>query len=771
MQDRNQLKNFGLKYARALQMVYKTIAVFSVDHQAANGPIQQSFQMLNNLLKENSVFTIGFIDNRILLNNLLTIDKAISSLETEFLKRGIGAVTFDAGTTLAGYKEAIRVITTNPKIIEEDGGLQPFLEQRQTQWVRIFPASKTQARNDSGDTVLEMDSESYLLTKAMQEMGMGNMGMSGMGFDAFANSMGPAIGGSGGSGGGMGLSGGGMQPSVAGPSDIMQLVNSRLDSAYSDPGNEAEKGYTDLAKIIKEMRPEMVLQSFSSKRQEEVKGMPGEQLATEFIEDQAVRWAAERLVSAPTSQDAHVVEDHVLKVLLRSIQATQMAGRMANKLAEIFKDYAVPQGTVDRIQDELQWTAMTPKQKYTALMEKPHYTNPEFRRLIELTRDLLKKRENEMANELAGHYFEIFDLPEEEILAEERSRIPEFLNVLAPLRTDFWHGAAVRLCDVLERETQNAFVHHQIVNSLVALSRNVAVYEDFDLVLAIGRRLEALTQQDAFTHMECCYPALSRLLSNTAADRVIEIFLEKRDDANWLRDCALLLRWSGELGLEKIFRALEEETVTANRLAMLRVIGRVGPAALQKTRDRLNDERWYVVRNACKILGELKDPDLVTQITPCLVHQNERVQQTAVTVLIESRLRDVSVALGAALPMLQAHILELALDELMYLKDPRVLPAVEKFILEHPNEQAIVLEKAVQVLGALPQKHTPFTLHNILCTSKFSITVRRHALNYLAKLHTREAIHLIEDYIKRMPEDSLVPEAYKHTRAFVDWHE
>jgi len=134
-------------------------------------------------------------------------------------------------------------------------------------------------------------------------------------------------------------------------------------------------------------------------------------------------------------------------------------------------------------------------------------------------------------------------------------------------------------------------------------------------------------------------------------------------------------------------------------------------------------------------------------------------------------LRDVAPALGAALPMLQAHILELALDELMFLKDPRILPDVEKFILEHPNEQAIVLEKAVQVLGSLPQKHTPFTLHNILCTTKFSVTVRRLALNFLARLQTREANHLIEDFIKRMPEDALVQDAYKHTRAFVDWRE
>src|SRR5277367_475944 len=267
MQERNQLKIFGLKYARALQMVFKTVSVFSVEHQAANGPIQQSYQFLNNLLKENPNFTIGFIDNRILLNNILTTDKALGQLEGEFLKRGIGAVTFDAGTTLAGYKEVVKIITISPKVIEEMEGLAPYLEQHQTQWARVFPASKTQSRNESGDTVLEMDSEAYLLTKAMQEMGMGSMGMpSGMGFDILSAA---GIGGGGGGGGTGpgGGSGGGGASGIGTPTDIMSLVNSRLDNAYREPASESEKGYTDLAKILKDMRPEMVLNAFSKKRQ------------------------------------------------------------------------------------------------------------------------------------------------------------------------------------------------------------------------------------------------------------------------------------------------------------------------------------------------------------------------------------------------------------------------------------------------------------------------------------------------------------------------
>ncbi|HXZ29149.1 MAG TPA: hypothetical protein VEG08_14240, partial [Terriglobales bacterium] len=170
MIDRNQVKNLGIRYARSLQMVFKTVAMFSADHSAATQPLRTSFDMLNNLVKQVRQFTIGFVDQRIMLNNILTTERSLAGLENEFLKRGIGAVTFEAGMTLAGYRRAMAVLTRSPKAIEEAGGLLPYLEQNPVEFMRIFPAAKSQTRTESGDTILEMDSESYLMAKAFSDL-------------------------------------------------------------------------------------------------------------------------------------------------------------------------------------------------------------------------------------------------------------------------------------------------------------------------------------------------------------------------------------------------------------------------------------------------------------------------------------------------------------------------------------------------------------------------------------------------------------------------
>src|SRR5205823_7121802 len=97
MLDSKQIKTLGLRFARALQTTVKTAGVFTIEHKSCDRPIQQSFLLLNNMIKEVGQFTCGFVDNQILLNNLLTTDTSLKNLETEFLKRGIAAITFEPG--------------------------------------------------------------------------------------------------------------------------------------------------------------------------------------------------------------------------------------------------------------------------------------------------------------------------------------------------------------------------------------------------------------------------------------------------------------------------------------------------------------------------------------------------------------------------------------------------------------------------------------------------------------------------------------------------
>src|SRR5215468_961516 len=113
MLDSKQLKVQGLRFARSLQTLVKMVNMFSADHKSAAGMLRRSYDLLNPLVKQSRYLTFGFVERRVLLNSILTDDPSLKPLENEFLKRGIGAVSFDAGITLAAFGKAIAAIAAS----------------------------------------------------------------------------------------------------------------------------------------------------------------------------------------------------------------------------------------------------------------------------------------------------------------------------------------------------------------------------------------------------------------------------------------------------------------------------------------------------------------------------------------------------------------------------------------------------------------------------------------------------------------------------------
>jgi len=807
MLERNQLKTQGLRYARSLLMVFKTVSMFSAEHTAANGPFQQSFDHLNALVKATGQFTIGFVDQRVMLNNILTTEKALAALENEFLKRGIGALTFQAGMTLASYKRAMGVLAKPAKVMEEAGGLMEYLELNPVEFIRVFPANKNQVRTESGDTFLETDSESFLVAKAMAEANAGNpfdnfekilqqagvgpgsgggqgpgggYGPGGGPGDGYGDGSGTGIGsGNGGTGSGTGYGSGtgtggsgdsfasgtgggggtgGAATEGGGPRSIMQMVENYFESSTL-PGSQPQKSYIELARLIKDMRPEFVLQSFPPERREELRQLPPEQMATEIIEDSAVKWAVNRLQNALPGQEAVIVEEEVVAVLLRSMQASQAAERLARKLAQYVQDVNLPKTTVDRIQDELKWVIVPATQKTAQLLKIVHYTTPEFRRMIEHIKALIKQQDAVSATQLASHYFEIFDPAAiQPPLPEELSRVPEILRTMAPVRTEFWQLCAERMISMLGSEAGGEFLHTQVVSALVTLARSVGIYEDFALIERIGTAFEKLSLEMPEQHSGCCGKALTAMMTGTAVERSIEIFVQKKDDRAWAKSAALLIRWTGQQAIGKLFQALEDEPTAANRMAMLRLIGRIGKPAQELARQRLQHERWYVVRNAVKLLAELKDPELLTQLGPVLGHPEPRVQKAALVAVMESRLPDRGLVLAEALPHLHLELLEEALGELRFLKDPRTLPALEQFVFRdaHGNTQAMLI--AVQALSVMPGEHCESLLLHILQDDTLEISVRRQALTAMLRFKSEFIRAGLQEFVTHSRDNSLVAE-------------
>lgn len=743
MLDPKHLKVQGLRYGRSLQMVVRICSVFSVDHPSAIAPTQNSFDTLNALVKQAREFTFGFVDNRVVLNNILTGEPGLKSLENEFLKRGIGAVKFKAGLTLAAYRQVIAVLCASPKIIEEMGGTRAFLDQSPVENARILPAGKNQARTESGDTILESDAESYLASKELAENAQQGFALDGL--EMLLKTAGiekPA-------------------DFAGGPADIMRLVGPTVDAALLDQRGDIQKSTLALATILNNMRPDLVLPAFPMERHEELRQMAPNQVASEYIEERAAEFVAKRLKSAPSDENGLVIEEDVVRVIGRSLRATQTAERLLSKLARYVRDYALPPTVLERIRQEMKWSSLSPQDQKASLLQLKVFGPTEFRRLMEVLKESLEKAKLEEATELALHYLKVLEFPIASVRPEELSRLPELMRAMGGVRTDFGANTAARLAKAHARNDFSPTHHMQIANAMVALANAVASFEEYAIIQTLGSAFERALAADAPQHAHCCGRSLGKLLPPTPLDRLVELLFQKKDDQAWMKTAAALFRWSGPAGIEKLFLRLQDEKTAAIRMMLMRFIAQTGHAGLEVARKRLSDERWYVVRNACQVLGELKDPELLRELAPVLRHADDRVQKAAADALIKSRLPARALVFAEALPHLRAHTLEQALDEVMFLKSPGTLPALEQFIFRSARGKPKILEKAVQAVTNIPGDASLDLLARVLGDAAFERVARKLALNAMVRAKSEHSHKLLAAFVAGAPSDPLAAEALR----------
>jgi HEAT repeat protein len=526
----------------------------------------------------------------------------------------------------------------------------------------------------------------------------------------------------------------------------MELVEASVQRSLLEEKGNPQKSYTSLARILRTTGVDKILDHFPEERRQELTTLAPEQLASEYIEDTALQLAGTKLKTASGQPSQKLlIEEEVVRVLARSLQATHMADRMAQKLAKFIEEFAVPPHVQQKIREELHWSSLNNSKKFALLMGIKHYSASEFRRLSDLTKEFMTQREIDRASALASHYFDFLDEEGAQIDNIELSRAPELIRNIPLAQVGFAAKTAERLGRALQREDLSDYIHFLAASALTVLSQSIASFEDFPNVLAIGIALETSLNRDPEKHKKCCGMGLDRLLPVAAIERIIELFLVKRSDSGWSKMAARLLRYAGPGGIEGVFKRLNEEPDAKNRLALVRLVGQMGSEGIAVAYKYLKDERWYVVRNICVALADLKDPDLADHIVPALEHPDERVQQAALKALVNSRTMRAAPVLSASLSKLSPKVLDQALDELMFMRQVKTIPGLEKFVSGAVAANLSSAKKAVQVLACIDDDEALHSLARLFRMENLDNCVRRAALNAICKNQSSVAVEVLQE--------------------------
>ncbi|MGH9804329.1 MAG: HEAT repeat domain-containing protein [Candidatus Acidiferrales bacterium] len=739
MADKTQLKAQSLAVGRTLQMALKTAIMYSVDHPAVEKTLQDSYTSMNALVRQTREFTLGFMNNRVLLNNVLTDEDVLDQLKAEFEKRDIAGVTFEAGISFRDFKRGLALLATTPKAIEEKGGIRPFLEKNTVVGMRITPA----ARGAAGDTMVTMDPTSYLMAEGLLDSdartGMRNVDQ----LLQLARLDEPST-------------------AIRSPDEVPVLANRAAQEALSNVDADMRVPVACLARITERLRPDFLLSTLPPERQAELQGRSAGEVTTELIEDKAARWATGRLVAAHYGPEADLEEEDVVEALGRCLKASLVAERLVQKLSRFIQEAGLPPEVHQRLRQSLAWFSMSQKERHAQLMGLKHFDAHAIRHLLNYVQDLMGEGKTAEVIEVTGHFFASLDSAPLRHQAEGYAATPDLLSRVTSLQTlDFVHELVVCLEEGLQSEKLSApYLHRQISYSLSSAAQSLTAYEDFEFIRKIGLALEASLNRAPEQHAACCRKSLENLLSPVSVGRMAELYIQRHDDAEWVRTATWLLKHSGTAGVEALFQALEDEPSASNRMRLVRLLEQLGSTGIEAARKRLDDERWYVVRNACSVLGALRDPDLCAQLQGALRHSDGRVQKQAVTTILKSQSEASAQTLAEALPHLQPDVAEMTLDELVLFRNPKCIEGLLAF-LQQPGMKGSRLDKGIGVLAAVQSEQALEALTAILSNQSLDYPVRKSALTALNRNSTPRARELLVEFARQGSSDRLVAECQR----------
>ena len=127
--------------------------------------------------------------------------------------------------------------------------------------------------------------------------------------------------------------------------------------------------------------------------------------------------------------------------------------------------------------------------------------------------------------------------------------------------------------------------------------------------------------------------ALNQLATDAMTDYLVAFLTDEQTEQQNCTTLTQILAFMGSKITSRLMEILANESSAAKRKLLHEVLVRSGPAALPVINEFLSDDRWFVVRNAVAILGDIRSQESLAELTLLLQHDEIRVRREAIRAL------------------------------------------------------------------------------------------------------------------------------------------
>jgi HEAT repeat protein len=172
----------------------------------------------------------------------------------------------------------------------------------------------------------------------------------------------------------------------------------------------------------------------------------------------------------------------------------------------------------------------------------------------------------------------------------------------------------------------------RVLEDLARDAENAALTDDTGKVFEVVYGIVSYEAASRAPELRAAYVvALKRLVRPAIVRALARYFGAHRDQEG---EVLAIFTRMGDEGAELLVEALADSQIRFERRALFDIIGRMKTGE-QSLRHLLNDPRWYVVRNAAELLGQIQAEGAAPDLIPLATHADDRVRRAAVAALAQ----------------------------------------------------------------------------------------------------------------------------------------
>ena len=673
---------------RQMNVAMRNMKFYAADHPTATASVQKSYDALMQIVREQGTLGLGVVDNALIVNEspVEDSDRFVSALTEELNIRNIESLVFYPDLTQDEFRVFLNCLKQEPDRFVAQGGVQAFLE-------------------NEGITHVVANEVKY---GKIKDSAAGEEGLDEAIVAAFLMGKMPVF---------RGDQKGFMALLEENPAKVGETINAGF-AAMIERGEGEEKSGRVVHRAIEQVGRFLETQPGASEKQANIMGQiilalnPEVQAGLHAVRAAQADPPADRIDTLVSEfKDEEIIRllcnvyqgglqspQILAKVASRVLPTLEQRERIASDLGQELMRLGMGSDAWERLRDDLLWAAYSAIHKVDRLATRNVWIKTDIDRIKEVGPELVKEKNGEAIHRLVKCLFRALQDSDAGIRNLAAGCLPEFYGLVED--SGRFNHVGLYFCQKLITRVQrepDEKVRESILLSLGLILRREILSENLQTaaraVLTLSR-LGFLLQL-----IELCNP----LVMQDVTERIITALSGDGDVRR--REASVLLKLFGRTVLGSVLFALEREEDPDIRGQLMMIVKSMGAEVTSEIVHRLTDKRWYVVRCALSILGEMTDssisPDLLTS---SVYHDDIRVRKEAIKTLSKLKSKGAIKILCELLEEKDEELRLLALRSLGDAGDRVAVPHVLHLLKKRKSKGGkpdILRQTAIEVLGRI----------------------------------------------------------------------